>query len=39
VNSQGFAGYLATPGAPYGLAQTTAYKDEFNTDLLGFLKS
>jgi non-heme chloroperoxidase len=27
------------PGAPHGLAQTTAYKDEFNTDLLNFLKS
>jgi len=27
------------PGAPHGLAQTTAYKDEFNTDLLDFLKS
>jgi non-heme chloroperoxidase len=26
------------PGAPHGLAQTTAYKDEFNTDLLNFLK-
>jgi hypothetical protein len=26
-------------GAPHGLAQTTAYKDEFNTDLLNFLKS
>ena len=25
-------------GAPHGLAQTTAYKDEFNTDLLNFLK-
>ena len=27
------------PGAPHGLAQTTAYKDEFTTDLLNFLKS
>ena len=27
------------PGAPHGLAQTTAYQDEFNTDLLNFLKS
>ena len=27
------------PGAPHGLAQTTAYKDEFNTDLLDFCKS
>jgi non-heme chloroperoxidase len=27
------------PGAPHGLAQTTAYKDEFNSDLLGFFKS
>ena len=27
------------PGAPHGLAQTTAYKDEFNTDLLNFLRS
>ena len=27
------------PGAPHGLAQTTAYKDKFNTDLLNFLKS
>jgi non-heme chloroperoxidase len=27
------------PGAPHGLAQTTIYKDEFNTDLLNFLKS
>jgi non-heme chloroperoxidase len=27
------------PGAPHGLAQTTTYKDEFNTDLLNFLKS
>jgi non-heme chloroperoxidase len=27
------------PGAPHGLAQTTAYKDEFNIDLLNFLKS
>jgi non-heme chloroperoxidase len=25
-------------GAPHGLAQTTKYKDEFNTDLLNFLK-
>ena len=27
------------PGAPHGLANTTAYKDEFNTDLLDFFKS
>jgi non-heme chloroperoxidase len=27
------------PGAPHGLANTTAYKDEFNTDLLNFFKS
>jgi non-heme chloroperoxidase len=27
------------PGASHGLAQTTAYKDEFNNDLLNFLKS
>jgi non-heme chloroperoxidase len=27
------------PGAPHGLAQTTAYKDTFNTDLLNFIKS
>src|ERR1035438_2019003 len=27
------------PGAPHGLASTTAYKDEFNTDLLNFFKS
>ncbi len=27
------------PGAPHGLAQTTGYKDEFNTDLLKFLRS
>jgi hypothetical protein len=26
-------------GAPHGLAQTTACKDEFNTDLLSFLRS
>src|SRR5580692_9512937 len=26
------------PGAPHGLAQTTAYKDTFNTDLLSFIK-
>jgi non-heme chloroperoxidase len=26
------------PGAPHGLAQTTKYQDEFNTDLLNFLK-
>ncbi len=25
------------PGAPHGLAQTTAYKDTFNTDLLSFI--
>jgi non-heme chloroperoxidase len=27
------------PGAPHGLAQTTAYKDIFNTDLLDFIKA
>src|ERR1035438_10687159 len=27
------------PGAPHGLANTTAYKHEFNTDLLNFFKS
>jgi non-heme chloroperoxidase len=27
------------PGAPHGLANTVAYKDRFNTDLLDFLKS
>jgi non-heme chloroperoxidase len=27
------------PGAPHGLVQTTKYEDEFNTDLLNFLKS
>jgi non-heme chloroperoxidase len=27
------------PGAPHGLAQATAYKDDFNTDLLDFFKS
>src|SRR6202043_2488195 len=27
------------PGAPHGLAQTTAYKDTFNTDLLTFIKA
>jgi non-heme chloroperoxidase len=27
------------PGAPHGLAQTTAYKDTFNTDLLGFINA
>ena len=27
------------PGAPHGLAQTTAYKDTFNTDLLNFIKA
>jgi non-heme chloroperoxidase len=26
------------PGAPHGLAQTTAYKDTFNNDLLTFIK-
>jgi non-heme chloroperoxidase len=26
------------PGAPHGLAQTTAYKDTFNTDLLSFIR-
>jgi non-heme chloroperoxidase len=27
------------PGAPHGLAQTTAYKDQFNADLLDFIKA
>jgi non-heme chloroperoxidase len=27
------------PGAPHGLAQTTAFKDEFNNDLLTFIKT
>jgi non-heme chloroperoxidase len=27
------------PGAPQGLAQTTAYKDTFNADLLAFIKA
>ena len=27
------------PGAPHGLANTTAYKAEFNGDLLDFFKS
>ena len=27
------------PGAPHGLAMLPAWKDEFNTDLLQFLKS
>jgi non-heme chloroperoxidase len=27
------------PGAPHGLAQTTAYKDTFNTDLMDFIKA
>ena len=27
------------PGAPHGLAQTTAYKDTFNNDLLDFIRS
>jgi non-heme chloroperoxidase len=27
------------PGAPHGLAQTTAYKDTFNNDLLNFIKA
>jgi non-heme chloroperoxidase len=27
------------PGAPHGLAQTTAYKDTFNTDLLSFINA
>jgi non-heme chloroperoxidase len=26
------------PGAPHGLAQTTAFKDAFNTDLMTFIK-
>jgi non-heme chloroperoxidase len=27
------------PGAPHGLAQTTAFKDTFNADLLAFIKT
>ena len=27
------------PGAPHGLANTTAYKNTLNTDLLAFLRS
>jgi non-heme chloroperoxidase len=27
------------PGAPHGLAQTTAYRDAFNTDLMNFIKT
>lgn len=27
------------PGAPHGLAQTVAFKDAFNTDLLAFIKT
>jgi non-heme chloroperoxidase len=27
------------PGAPHGLANTPAYQDAFNTDLLNFLKA
>ena len=27
------------PGAPHGLANTTACKDAFNTDLLNFLQA
>jgi non-heme chloroperoxidase len=27
------------PGAPHGLAQTTAYKDTFNADLLAFIEA
>ncbi|HEY1667732.1 MAG TPA: alpha/beta hydrolase [Trebonia sp.] len=27
------------PGAPHGLAQTTAFKDTFNNDLLTFIKT
>lgn len=27
------------PGAPHGLAQTTAHKDQFNTDLLAFIEA
>ena len=27
------------PGAPHGLAQTTAYQDQFNDDLLTFIKA
>jgi len=26
------------PGAPHGLAQVAPYKDQFNTDLLTFLR-
>jgi non-heme chloroperoxidase len=27
------------PGAPHGLAQVAPYKDQFNTDLLAFLRA
>lgn len=27
------------PGAPHGLAQTPAYKDIFNADMLAFIKA
>jgi non-heme chloroperoxidase len=27
------------PGAPHGLAQLPAYKDQFNTDLVDFLRA
>ena len=27
------------PGAPHGLASTSAYRDTFNADLLAFLRS
>jgi non-heme chloroperoxidase len=27
------------PGAPHGLAQASAYRDAFNTDLLAFIKT
>jgi non-heme chloroperoxidase len=30
---------MVYPGAPHGLAQTTAFKDAFNTDLLAFIKT
>jgi non-heme chloroperoxidase len=30
---------MVYPGAPHGLAQTPAFKDAFNTDLLAFIKT
>jgi len=27
------------PGAPHGLAQVAPYKDQFNTDLLAFIRA